>query len=408
MSGHVQLFNFFTLQTDVSIDHVVRHHAASGQEVTIRIQGIQRHLKRAGHSGDFFRFFWWQVVQVFIHSIARMNLVLNAVQARHHHGREGEVDEAPVGIDDLVGLHADQRPEIEAAGEGGTVLLEAGLHKESATVLISERVRITGEEGAVLEFDSDDTSDFPYVAEPALHVKDASRVVIEGLTIMDTDTSGSVAILIESSFLTRIKDNRLIGYENSIVNQFGESTRVHGNEILSPKPLGGFGILSVNGKAFYAYNNYILAGNAGLFVGDEKGLLVNNHFTTTSGSIGFLFCTPNIGGVYILLPSGEMAVAETSANRWLAWRNYAENFLWNYLVIDNANNNTLVNNRADNAGIADIELAGESERFGFFTPKAFDNLVLSQGEPDVTIKVCGEGNFAVGGQLMDNGESPCN
>ena len=77
------------------------------------------------------------------------------------------------------------------------------------------------------------------------------------------------------------------------------------------------------------------------------------------------------------------------------------------LVIDGANQNYLVNNKAGNNGRYDIELAGDSERFGFFTPTSRETTVDTGKYPDLTIKVCSVDDTVIGGQLVDTTADPC-
>jgi hypothetical protein len=73
-----------------------------------------------------------------------------------------------------------------------------------------------------------------------------------------------------------------------------------------------------------------------------------------------------IGGV----PTG----AQQSAVSWTTRDNDChDNFDVGYLVIDGANNNRLTNNAAARNANYDIELVGDSYRFGFFTPTSFED-----------------------------------
>jgi hypothetical protein len=299
---------------------------------------------------------------------------------------------------------------IDQAGPGGTVLLEAGMHTESDLVVITQRVKITGEPGAVVVFDTDETlGNLPFVADGGFHILNANQVVVENLTIRDADESGGTAIVIEGSQQTRIRNNVIEYFELGIAQYESNSTRVHDNSITGKTSFFGVGILSVSGENMKIYDNIITNNNLNVFVGDKGGLMKDNLFTTSDGAaIGVLLCTPNVrDGVYLALPSGQVVAAEVSANRWLLLHNYAENHVWNYLVLDNANNNTLVNNDAANALLVDIEMAGETDRIGVVTPTTFDNLTISSAYPDVTIKVCGVGNEAVGGDQVDTNAFPC-
>ena len=76
-------------------------------------------------------------------------------------------------------------------------------------------------------------------------------------------------------------------------------------------------------------------------------------------------------------------------------------------MIDGANNNTLENNNASNNGTYDFDLTGDTYRFGYLTPKSFNNKVNAGQFQSVTIKNCGDNNTIVGGQLVDNNQDPC-
>jgi parallel beta-helix repeat protein len=295
---------------------------------------------------------------------------------------------------------------INTAGPNGIVVLAPGMHTEDGTVTVSHRVKITGQAGAVLEFNSSITGGFPYVVDPGLHILNAGYVIVENLTIQDADNAGSTGIFVQGSNQTRIRNNSIIGFELGIAMYQTNNTRIRNNTIDGEVSFGGVGILNVVGDNTLIYDNDVIDNGIEVFVGDKGGLLKDNFFSGT-GNIGILLCTPNIGGAYLVLPDGTTAVADESANEWLAINNYSENHVWNYLVIDNANNNNLVNNNAANAVLADIEMAGDSERFGFFTPTSFGNLTISTALPDVTIKVCGTDNDAIGGTLIDTNAFPC-
>ena len=78
-----------------------------------------------------------------------------------------------------------------------------------------------------------------------------------------------------------------------------------------------------------------------------------------------------------------------------------------YLVIDGANNNTLINNQGGNNARVDMELTADTYRFGFLTPKSFDNFVDARSHQDLTIKDCGDNNRVVGGVQIDTGVDAC-
>jgi hypothetical protein len=91
VSRHVQALNFSTLEVDVTLNHVFSEDATASQKLMVIFQAVQRFLESLSYDRDVESFFLRQIVQVFVHGIARMDLVLNAVEAGHQHGRERKV-----------------------------------------------------------------------------------------------------------------------------------------------------------------------------------------------------------------------------------------------------------------------------------------------------------------------------
>ncbi|CCJ90552.1 Glutamine synthetase (glnA) gene and ORF1 [Cronobacter turicensis 564] len=91
MRRHANAVVLFDTQRDVSINRIVGEHAACGQELAVLIQRMEGFFQRAGNLRDLFSFFRRQVVQVFIHRFARVDLVLDAVKTGHQQGSEAQV-----------------------------------------------------------------------------------------------------------------------------------------------------------------------------------------------------------------------------------------------------------------------------------------------------------------------------
>jgi len=109
----------------------------------------------------------------------------------------------------------------------------------------------------------------------------------------------------------------------------------------------------------------------------------------------------------LVLPDGDVTGAEFSATQWLCKSNQVSDcFDANYIVIDGANKNVVMNNESSNPGTYDIELVGDSYRFGFLTPTSFDNTVIV-GDDNLVVKDCGLNNTVIGGTLVDNATDPC-
>src|SRR3990172_6091444 len=80
-----------TLELLPDVDHVRGEDAALEQEVVVLLQRAQRLLQGAGNRLQLRRLFRRKLVRVLVQRIARVDLVLDAVQAGHEHGGKGQV-----------------------------------------------------------------------------------------------------------------------------------------------------------------------------------------------------------------------------------------------------------------------------------------------------------------------------
>jgi len=311
-----------------------------------------------------------------------------------------------------AGSHDALAAAIAQAGHKGTVLLEAGEHIESGTVLVTSTVRILGESGAVLRFDTDPTAAETPI-EVGFHVKNTQRVVIGGLEILPVGTDGGTAILIENSHRTKVQNNTMHNFQRGILIQEGNDTRIYDNNIVSSSvwqtsTLTVQGIVNINGERVRIAGNEFSNSLVGAFLCDKKGRFQDN--ITYGNFIGVLLCTVQPGT--FIMPDGSGVHAITSCTRWHVKNNNShDNLNWGYLVIDNANNNRLKNNAASNNGLYDIELTGDTNRFGFFAPASFENHLNSDQYPDLIIKDCGNDNHIKNKEsltnFVDNSLDPC-
>lgn len=308
--------------------------------------------------------------------------------------KQGNVVEVPPGSNDALAAA------IVQAGPGGTVLLRAGMHTESGTVEIRKRVNIVGESGAVLEVNTGSWPDLRDYVEPALHVRNASKVIIWKVDIRPPEgQDGGVAILVESSPQTVIGKTGLYDHQFGIIVQGGDHAKIWKNTVVTtdtrwPDAFNPVGIVvSVGGQVKIAENDVSNA-FTGIFVSDDKGLLSRNK-SHENAFAGVIFCKwgPPFPG-----PGGTIIEAEFSATRWLATRNNAHDNLVGYLLLDGANRNRLVNNAASNNGppFHDIELFGANG----IQPTTFENHVVAGRYPEITIKDCGVDNNIEGGNQV--------
>ena len=115
---------------------------------------------------------------------------------------------------------------------------------------------------------------------------------------------------------------------------------------------------------------------------------------------------PTSGGY--VLPNGRIAAAEFPSTGTKILNNKSTDNSWGILVIDGANNALIVNNELARNDSYDIELASESNRFGFITPTSFDNVVNAGSFQNIRIKDCRRNNKITGGIKVNTTTDPCN
>ena len=315
---------------------------------------------------------------------------------------KGPVVEVPAGSVDAL---ADA---IEAAGVGGVVLLKAGIHEESAPVEIGHRVAIVGEAGAKLILDTH-PGIATQVMEAALYIHNADDVIVHGLEIRPKGTIGGTAIFIEDADRTIVRRNMIHDHEVSVLVHKGDHATIENNTIVAS---GGWltgdisaadGVIIMNGTFARVNGNTISNAVLGLFASDGRGVASDN--VLTGNFIGIILC--NVPAA-IPTPGGEIVGSENPAFEWTVRGNRTtDNFDIGILAIDGAHDNHIVNNIGGNNGRYDVELAGDSQRFGFFTPTSYNNKVNAGRDTDAIIKDCGVNDQVNGGVLVDTGADPC-
>ncbi len=287
---------------------------------------------------------------------------------------------------------------IAEAGPGGKVVLAAGLHKISDTVMVNIPVSIVGEDDAILE--SSNLTDDEGV-KAAIHILGADGARIENLIIQnpaDPNVAANAGIVIESASDVQIVTNQIIGHTNGILVEHGDNAILKGNVVQTTKD----GIVLINGSNVSIQDNWVSCTRFGMWIGSERADITGN--TMQGNFIGLLLCSPRN-----FLISGEVRSTESPATGCMVYQNHAFDNAWGYLAFDGANNNLLMNNSAAFNTSYDIELGGESERFGIVTPTTSDNTVI-QGlkYTGLKVKVCGINNQALGHvDLVDPAEDPC-
>jgi parallel beta-helix repeat protein len=298
---------------------------------------------------------------------------------------------------------------LVAAGPNGTVLLKSGVHTESGTVEISQTVTLAGEVGAVLE---SATNPLPGdEVHPALWVHGASGVVIRGIEMRPAGAIGNTGILLHNSPNASVFGDNIHDYANSVVVEKSDQAKIWSNRVAcSTAWLGGaipeaLGITVVNGSNALIADNNVTGGTFGIWPCDEGGKVLGNK---ASGCLeGVILC--KVPAWSFELPDGQYTGSAQSTVRCLVQGNETSgNFADGIISIDGAHDSKIVDNNSHDNGAYDVELSGDSYRFGFLTPSCFNCTFTAGSHPNVKVKNCGNNNQLNGGVLVDNAVDPCN
>lgn len=304
----------------------------------------------------------------------------------------GSVDALQQAIDDVC--------------TGGTITLAAGIHTENAGVVVNKRVTIQGEEGAVLKVNTAAAYAYPIIVDAAITVSNAQNARIENLEIrpMQSDPGGTAIILLHSKNAV-VKNCKIYDHQFGVVVERSDNVQIVDNyintaaEVWQIYNMDAHAIIVVNGKGAKVTGNEAVNSFFGVWLCDKNGTYSGNE--THGNLIGMILCKVPAGGVS--LPDGTPVAADFSGTDWKVSNNNShDNFSLGYLVIDGSNGNHLVNNAASNNTDWDIELVGNTCRFGFFTPAAFNNKVVA-GSHQVSIKDCAENSTILGFPYVETG-----
>jgi parallel beta-helix repeat protein len=290
---------------------------------------------------------------------------------------------------------------IASAGANGTVIVKTGTHTESGTVLIGNPINIIGEPGSILQCGTSPSPPFPITVIATLDIQNTENVLVRGLQFEPLGASANCAVLIERSLGVRVLDNTITGFELGVVLQYADQATIRGNTV-SGNPF--YGIVIVNGASAMVSDNAVSEAVFGIFAGDRDGAALHN--SVSACFVGTILChlPPDT-----LIISGDTTGAHTRCNGWHIEGNSATGNAWGYEVIDGSYNNLLVNNAASNNAEYDIELAGDTTRYGFFAPASHDDVVIAGSQTGLVVKDCGTHDVIHGEvKLVDNSSDPCN
>lgn len=298
---------------------------------------------------------------------------------------------------------------IEAAGPGGTVILASGEHTENEPVIIERRIQIVGEGDASLVFpNAPAPAGIPMEMIAALHIRNVSQVWLKNFSVSTGSSSRSrLGVLIQNASRTRIEGLTITDFQCGIILDGGNRCQLIRNTVVGiyDEVSDGlnWGITNSTGQRTIIMRNEVSNFAVGIFLSDRRSLAFSN--TLIGGDIGILWCTvPE----WLYYEDGTFTSAAESANGCRGYSNTAIGNLWSYLVIDGAKSSVLIQNESIEPALYDIELANETERFGFLTPTSANSLVISTGSYiDYSIKDCTGDNMIIGGSLVNTELDPC-
>ena len=303
---------------------------------------------------------------------------------------------------------------IDGARSGSIIYLSRGEHTETKMITIKKTINIIGASGAVLKVKSalpqlDEVNNI-FPVKPALYFFNASHSSVQGLDIQPIQGDGSTAIVLENSNETVVIGCKISKFAYGVIVEKSDKTAIMRNTIVASGAwqTGALaeseGIIIVNGKSAYISDNEVSNALFGIWPCDEFGLCQRNY--THHSFLGIILCNVPAGSYY--LPSGKAVGAKIPTRYCKVRNNNSTDNQFGYLVIDGANNNLIVNNNAARNALYDMELTADTYRFGFLTPKSYNNTVIAGSYPNIRIKDCGENNHVTGGIKINTTTDPCN
>jgi len=320
-------------------------------------------------------------------------------------GSGARVVEVPAGSSNALAAA------LLAAGTNGTVVLKSGLHTEAGTVEISRTVTLAGETGAVLESSTSPVLAPGQPVQPALWVHGASGVVIRDIEMRPAAAIGGCGVLLHDAPNASVFANNIHDVQYGIVLEQADQAKMWSNRIacstgwLTGAIPEALGITVVNGNQALMANNLVTGALFGIWPCDEGGKVLGNK---ASGCLeGIIFC--KVPAWSFKLPDGTYSGTAQSTVHCLAQGNETfGNFADGIIAIDGAHDSRIVDNNSHDNGAYDVEMSGDSFRFGFLTPSCFNCTFTAGSHPNVKVKNCGNNNQVNGGILVDNAVDPCN
>ena len=306
--------------------------------------------------------------------------------------------------------------------EGGIIYLAAGEHVQTEPVVVNKSVLLIGREGAILKLaagaphplipDETGVTNGNIQMEVGLRFVNAPNSLVQNIEFQPVNQYGSVALMMDHSPGSGVMFNTMNGFQFGTVIEYSDRMVImHNNITTMDLWLNDFsytdahGIMVINGRSVYIAENAVAQSVFGIWGCDEWGTMENN--TVSDGYVGIILC--NVPANYFTIPGGTVTGSQRPGTGWKVRQNSVSNsFAENYLIIDGANQNIIVNNASSNPGTYDMELTTETFRFGSPpAPEAHDNTVIVGDHANFRVKDCGTNNSVEGAVMVDTSSDPC-
>ena len=313
---------------------------------------------------------------------------------------------------------------IASAGPGGTVILQTGLHSESGEVVVTFPVNIISEDGAILETATSPTvGPVALAITAALHFKGAPGSTVRGVWFRPpAGTTGNCGVILEDSPGAKVLHNRMTALQYGVFVQRADYAVIHGNTLsISTDGLLGLlpdteGIISNAGEHVQVTDNQVSGALFGIFASGRSGTLAGN--TLTGNFYGIFTCHNYDIDPFYYTFSGSPQFGPQPATAWEVHNNTVHGNGWGIIVTDGSHQNLIWDNKASRNGDPliwgtlgyDVELTGDTTRWGFPASAGYDNHVVQNGEGQkIVVKDCGNGSTVEGNgvSLVDTAKDPC-
>lgn len=298
---------------------------------------------------------------------------------------------------------------------GGVIYFKSGTHTENNPITITKSVKIIGEAGAILKVKSKisptDTITGAWTINPFFHFLNAPKSLVQDLDIQSFPADGSTAILMENSNESAVMRSKFSKFQSAVLVEKSDAVAIMRNTIVSTtywktgEVADAESIVIVNGKSAYISDNDVTGAIFGIWPCDKWGT-VERNYTHNGNYLGIILCKVPAGSY--ILPDNRIIGAAFSSTGTKVLNNKSTDNDWGILVIDGSNNALIVNNELARNNSYDLELAGDSYRFGFLTPSV-SNIVVNAGAfQNIKIKDCGRNDQVTGGVKVNTAVDVCN